>query len=62
MINNQGNAIYNGEFIARSRLRVDTRKWLASKLVPKIYGTPKIDKVARSSLIEKLLFDSESII
>lgn len=24
--------------IARDRLRVDTRKWLASKLVPKLYG------------------------
>ena len=28
----------NGEFIARSRLRVDTRKWLLSKALPKIYG------------------------
>lgn len=28
----------NTEWIQRSRLRVDTRKWLASKIVPKIYG------------------------
>lgn len=28
----------NGEHIARSRLRVDTRKWIASKLKPKKYG------------------------
>ena len=28
----------NGEAISRSRLRVDTRKWLLSKLVPKKYG------------------------
>lgn len=28
----------NGEAIARSRLRVDSRKWLASKLLPKKYG------------------------
>lgn len=33
-----GNALCNAEFVARSRLRVDTRKWLASKLAPKIYG------------------------
>jgi hypothetical protein len=33
-----GNEICNSEFVARSRLRVDTRKWLASKLAPKIYG------------------------
>lgn len=30
--------IENGEAIARSRLRVDTRKWLLSKCLPKIYG------------------------
>ncbi len=28
----------NGEHIARSRLRVDTRKWLLSKVLPKIFG------------------------
>jgi hypothetical protein len=28
----------NGEFIQRSRLRVDARKWAASKLAPKKYG------------------------
>ena len=28
----------NGENIQRARLRVDTRKWLASKLKPKKYG------------------------
>lgn len=33
-----GNKSCNSEFVARSRLRVDTRKWLASKLAPKIYG------------------------
>lgn len=33
-----GNESCNAEFVARSRLRVDTRKWLASKLAPKIYG------------------------
>lgn len=28
----------NNEWIARSRLRVDARKWLASKMAPKKYG------------------------
>lgn len=28
----------NGEHIARSRLRIDTRKWIMSKLAPKKYG------------------------
>jgi len=30
--------VCNNEFVQRSRLRVDTRKWLASKLKPKRYG------------------------
>ena len=38
IINDKGQRSCNSEFIARSRLRVDTRKWLASKLVPKLYG------------------------
>lgn len=32
----------NGEHVQRSRLRVDTRKWIASKLKPKKYGD-KVD-------------------
>ena len=28
----------NNEHIQRSRVRIDTRKWYASKMVPKIYG------------------------
>jgi hypothetical protein len=32
----------NGEHLQRSRLRVDTRKWLLSKALPKVYG----DKLA----------------
>jgi hypothetical protein len=28
----------NGEAIARSKLRIDTRKWMAAKLRPKKYG------------------------
>lgn len=30
--------IINGEHIQRSRLRVDARKWIASRLLPKRYG------------------------
>jgi hypothetical protein len=32
----------NGEHIQRSRLRIETRKWIASKLKPKKYGD-KVD-------------------
>lgn len=31
----------NGEAVARSRLRIDTRKWVLSKLLPKKYGEIK---------------------
>lgn len=39
-----GNPKCDHEWLARSRLKVDTRKWLASKIVPKIYG----DKVEQT--------------
>lgn len=29
---------YNGDAVQRSRLRIDTRKWMAGKLAPKKYG------------------------
>lgn len=39
-INNHGEEyeVCNSEWVNRSRLRVDTRKWIASKLAPKFYG------------------------
>ena len=37
-INQSGVELSNNEWIARSRLRVDARKWVASKLKPKKYG------------------------
>jgi hypothetical protein len=37
-----GNERTNQDVIARSRLRVDSRKWMAGKLRPKVYG----DKLA----------------
>lgn len=33
-----GNVRQNSEFTARSRLRVDTRKWLMARMAPKKYG------------------------
>lgn len=45
--------VCNSEWIARSRLRVDTRKWLASKYKPKKYGDTKVpeEKVDNSDSI-----------
>lgn len=36
------------DHVARSRLRVDTRKWLASKLLPKTYGDKVTTEVTGS--------------
>jgi hypothetical protein len=36
--------ILNGENIQRSRLRVDTRKWVVSKMLPRIFGDKVINE------------------
>lgn len=33
-----GNVKTDHEVVARSRLRVDSRKWMLSKMLPKVYG------------------------
>lgn len=38
LVDDEGNERVNHEHINRSRLRVDTRKWLMSKRAPKKYG------------------------
>ena len=50
IINKQGQIICNNESINRARLRIDTRKWIASKLAPKIYGD-KIDNTHSVDII-----------
>lgn len=37
-VTDDGQEVTNHDVITRSRLRVDTRKWLMSKALPKIYG------------------------
>ncbi len=43
-----GSECADNEWISRSRLRVDTRKWLMSKLFPRRYG----DKVEQHTTVE----------
>lgn len=38
LVDDSGNEKANSEWIARSRLRVDARKWALSKMLPKKYG------------------------
>lgn len=43
-LSQMGDEVVNAEFVARSKLRVDTRKWMVSKLLPKLYGdVSKVD-------------------
>jgi hypothetical protein len=43
LFTDEGKRVCNAEFVMRSKLRVDARKWVASKLLPKKYG----DKVTQ---------------
>lgn len=47
-----GNERTNQDVIARSRLRVDARKWLASKMAPKKYGDRVEADVKHSGAVE----------
>jgi len=47
----------NSEWINRSRLRIDSRKWLAAKLAPKVYGERKevsVEESLMTKIIDKL--------
>lgn len=49
--NDYGKPIENKEFVNRSRLKVETRKWIASKLKPKRYGE-KLDVTSGDKPLE----------
>ncbi len=52
-----GDEYLNTEFVARSRLRIDTRKWLAMKLLPKQYGDNRKEEAqdGDKSVLEKII-------
>jgi hypothetical protein len=59
LINKQGQIICNNAVINRARLRIDTRKWIASKLAPKIYGdkinnTHNVDIISHEEALKLL--------
>lgn len=53
IIDSDGNHITNHNVIQRDKLRVDTRKWLLSKLAPKKYGD-KIDVTTGGDKVNNL--------
>ena len=58
LLNNDGFEVCNNEYINRSRLRIETRKWLAMKLLPKVYGdrahTESKDENSHAKSLEEL--------
>lgn len=47
IIDLEGNERTNSEFVQRSKLRVDSRKWIAARLSPRLYG----DKVQNDTTV-----------
>lgn len=56
LVTEDGREIVNHDAIQRAKLRVDTRKWLMSKIAPKKYGD-KLD-LNHSGIIERLSDDA----
>lgn len=54
-IDKEGNSRIDAGSVNHQRLKVDTKKWLASKLAPKIYGDKPESESVANTLIEKLL-------
>jgi hypothetical protein len=61
LIDAQGKIVFNPQSVSRARLKIDTRKWLACKLVPRTYGPkppeellidPKIEQDIRERMAE----------
>lgn len=53
-------AMVNHDHIQRSRLRVDTRKWIASKLKPKRYGDKQHVEHSGTLTLESLVTGSQN--
>jgi|SRR6185503_4039445 len=59
MENENGTIVANHDHINRARLRIDTRKWIASKLAPKIYGDAKVEKGNEDDAISQFRVKNE---
>jgi hypothetical protein len=56
-----GRAIENREWVNRSRLRIDTRKWLMAKLYPKKYGD-RVDVTTDGEKINSPVFVVNAVV
>lgn len=66
----EGRERTNADVIARSRLRVDARKWIAAKLKPKVYGEKLAAELSgpnggaiqhQHEVIERVIVDPQDI-
>ena len=55
MYDEEGNQIANTEHIARTKLRMEARKWIASKLASKVYG----DKIQQETTVNVIPYDKQ---
>ena len=51
IITEDGRRSFNGEFAARSRIKIDARKWMLGKMNPKKYGD-KLDVTTKGEQIQ----------
>jgi len=51
-LHTEAGVVLNSEFAARSRIRIDARKWVVSKLLPKKYGD-KVDITTQGEKIQQ---------
>ena len=60
IIDSEGNEkeVFVAESVNRSRLKVDTLKWMTEILEPKIYGVKKLEKDATSELAKEIIVDT----
>ena len=56
LLEGQHGNVPNGANVQRSRLKIDTRKWIASKLKPKKYGD-KLDLTSDGNSITPMIID-----
>ncbi len=65
-VDEYGNRIMNSEFVQRSRVRIDARKWMLAKMHPRVYGdsvklTGDSDNPIQSKLTIEILPSSSRI-
>jgi len=69
-VDEDGRERTNTDVIARSRLRVDARKWIAAKLKPKVYGDKLATELSgpgggamlhQHELIERVIVDPQDV-